>query len=268
MQFDRPPFLEVIASLKWIPVSSGQMKSNIAPEQPQPIFATPLQDDFISGFAKGAAALGLTVSERMVPPGMPYISYQPALRVRALDNENSKMLYQVGPGLFSANAVPPYRNWEAFRPFAQDGLDALLMTRNVEEKGSPFINVALRYMNLFTSELVGQRSTFQFFTEVMGFELKLPETLRSRLKDDQKVEPQLSLRLALRSGLEMHLNFVGTATIGDKTGILMDIIVASKENIVADHNAVSQVWEEAHTAIQDTFLALTTPLHSTMRAIG
>lgn len=179
MQFARPPLVEVVATLRWIPAFPGLITSNIPPDRPQPIFPTPPMEEFLTGFTKQVAMLGWASSERMIPQGMPYLSYQPALRVRSLDDKMSNMIYQVGPGVFSAHALLPYKNWESFRPFAKDGLEALLKTRAIQEQNSPFIAIELRYLNVFTPELVDNISTFRFFTDVMGFGLQLPAALKS-----------------------------------------------------------------------------------------
>jgi uncharacterized protein (TIGR04255 family) len=267
MQFDQPPLIELIAELRWLPTLSGQGQVLHVPTMPQPIFATSLQEEFFLAFTKESARSGWTASERTVPLGVPYLSYQPVLRIRSLKEAESQMMYQLGAGIFSAHALPPYKNWESFRPFAEHGLDSLLRTRPAEDRDKEFIAVILRYLDLFTTQLIGDVPIGLFLTNILGFSLELPPILREQIRVGAQAEPQVSVRLPLSSGLEMHVSVVGNSTVGDKQGILMDTVVTSKESVRPTRDAVLSVWEEAHNAIRRTFVGLTTKIHSMMKPI-
>jgi uncharacterized protein (TIGR04255 family) len=267
MQFDQPPLLELIAQVKWLTAPTGQAQPTIPLTIPQPIFPTSLQEEFFSSFSKESAASGWTASERMFPSGYPLLSYQPVLRIRSFRDTESHMIYQVGPGVFSAHAMPPYKNWESFRPFAERGLEYLLKVRPPDERDKHFFGVTLRYLDLFTPKLIGDITVGKFLTEILGFSLTIPSVLGAQIRPGVTAEPQLTLSVPLASGLEMQLSVAGNATVGDRKGILMDTAVSTQGVVASNADSVFAVWEEAHNAIRKTFIGLTTKLHSAMGPI-
>jgi uncharacterized protein (TIGR04255 family) len=266
MQFEKPPLVELVAEVKWLSVPSGSPPQNIQPVNPtstQPMFATSDQEEFFAAFTRESARSGWTASERMFPSGLPLLSYQPALRVRSLQEKETQMIYQVGPGLFSAHALPPYKNWESFRPFVERGLAYLIQSRPKGERGMEFFSVSLRYLDVFTPELVGDVQLGAFLTDILGFSLQLPGVLTAQLRQGTEAEPTLGLLLPLQSGLEMRLN-IGRGIMGDKSGIIVDTGVSTSRGIGPTSGEVFAVWEEAHTAIRRTFVGLTGKLHAAM----
>lgn len=265
MQFDQPPLIELVAELRWLAVS-GQGPSNLSPTIPHPILATPPQEEFFHDFSRVTALSGWTASERMLPVGFPLINFQPVLRIRSLKETESQMLYQVGPGVFSANALPPYKNWESFQPFAARGLDFLLKARIPAERQNNFFNVALRYLDVFTPALIGDMSIGKFLTDILGFSLSLPPVLSRQIKAGGEAEPHILLRLPLASDLLMTLQ-IANGIVGDNKGIVMNTEVTSQKEIAPNRDAVLAVWEQAHSAIRETFVGLTTTIHAKMKPL-
>lgn len=261
LQFDKPPLIELVAELRWIALPP---QVNAPLGFPQPMMATSEIETFLSNFAQKSAESGWAASERLVPQGYPMLSYQPVYRVRSFKPEESHMLYQLGAGLYSAHALPPYKNWEAFRPFAERGLGYLLDSRVGDDRNKDFFGVSLKYLDVFTKELVGDLSVGRFLTEILGFSLTIPPVLEEQIAEGRESEPTLAIQIPLKSGLDMRISLIGGAVAGDRKGILMDTSVQSNGNVQADKNAVMAVWEEAHAAIRRTFVGLTTRIHSAM----
>jgi hypothetical protein len=60
-------------------------------------------------------------------------------------------------GVFSANAIPPYRSWSVFSPEVEAGIDILLAVRDDAEKQAMFNPVTLRYIDAFRPDLIRDR---------------------------------------------------------------------------------------------------------------
>jgi len=261
LQFDKPPLIELVAELRWIALPPPM---NAPLGFPQPILATSEIETFLSNFAQKSAESGWTASERLVPQGYPILSYQPIYRVRSFKPEESQMLYQLGAGLYSAHALPPYKNWESFRPFVERGLNYLLDSRVGDDQRKDFFGVSLKYLDVFTKELIGDVSIGRFLTEILGFSLTIPPILEEQIAEGREAEPTLAIQIPLKSGLDMRISLIGGAVAGDRKGILMDTSVQCNRNVQADKNAILAVWEEAHAAIRRTFVGLTKSIHSAM----
>lgn len=266
MQFLKPPLVELVAELKWLavplPIPAGQLPNVLIP---QPVIANSSQEEFFSGFARESAPSGWTASERLVPPNFPLMSLQPALRIRSF--ADPQMLYQIGPGLFAAHALPPYKNWDSFRPFVERGLDYLLRTRPRDERNQSFSSVSLRYLDLFTRDFVGDVPVAQFLRDSLGFKLDLPTPVQNEIEPGGQVVPQFSLRVPLRSGAVMTLTVAGEAIVGDKNGILMHTDVSDNTGVPPNRDRILAVWEDAHAVIRKIFVGLTPKLYSLMQPV-
>lgn len=110
--FRNAPLAEVVVELRWQPTQVGIIPFQ-TPGTPQPsvIVGTTELENFYADFANNIAKHGFVRSERLIPSGMPAIQGQAVLRFRSTLPDKTGVLYQVGPGMFSANAIPPYRSW-------------------------------------------------------------------------------------------------------------------------------------------------------------
>jgi uncharacterized protein (TIGR04255 family) len=263
MQFDQPPLIELVAELKWLP-DTGQTAISPSSTTSVPSLATSSQEEFFSAFFNESARSGWAASERVIPINFPQVTFLPALRIRSTSRDQAPMLYQLGTGIFAANALPPYKNWDSFRPFAERGLEYLLKTRPPSERDRPFFSVIVRYLDLFTPELIGDVSPARFLTETLGFTLTLPPALGKQINVGSEPEPQIALTFPLAPDLTMRLA-IGPGNLGDKKGIVMNTEVSSQGNVEPNRDAVIAVWERAHTSIRNTFMGLTEKLHLAMK---
>ena len=69
---------------------------------------------------------GFAHEERLFPKEIPIelLPYKPRLLLRK--QKNQWPIFQIGPGLFTANIVPPYLGWKEFRETLVIGLEALV----------------------------------------------------------------------------------------------------------------------------------------------
>ncbi|MBV8478649.1 MAG: TIGR04255 family protein, partial [Acidobacteria bacterium] len=242
--FANPPLIELIAELRWIPgQASPVVPGSLGPGIQFPLVGLNVEQTF-SNFSNQVAQRGFGLSERLVPPGFPYIPFSVAYRFRKSPSQRENFLYQIGSGIFSANALPPYREWDRFRPVVREGVGALLISRHESENGD-FTSIILRYIDLFSDEFTEGRSSFNFLNELLGIRIELPNVVRSQTQDLGKVQAGLQISLPLSTGLQMNLNFQQGQAAG-KTGIIMTTEVFTVSATPAQLEPVMQTFDNAH----------------------
>jgi uncharacterized protein (TIGR04255 family) len=267
MQFKKAPLIELIAEFRWLASGAVAMPGQ-GHEIAQSIQAVPLSDpnryeQFFSDFSVEIAGQGYIRTERLVPAGWPFPLQMPVCRFRHSNLDTQSTVYQVGAGLFSVHATPPYRNWESFKPVISTGLNALLKTRSSDERDSKFNLITLRYLDRFGPELTGGLSPRDFVEQVFRIRLDLPEALKKEASNERTIEPTLFLKIPLKSGLLMTLG-INPATQPPSSGIVLDTTVRSQSSVSCDFNAVMDTLEDAHLSIRNVFTGLTEPIYQTM----
>lgn len=263
MLFANPPLVELVAELRW--VAGASVAST--PGQPLTLqfpLPAPQLDETFSRFSEQVATKGFGMSERLVPVGFPYFPFSVVYRFRKSPAQGN-FLYQIGPGVFSANALPPYRNWESFRPTVEDGIQALLESRQDFERGD-FTAISLRYIDLFSEEFTSGMRSYRFLNEVLGIKLALPRVLIDQIGETDKVQSGLQLSIPLKKGLLMNLNLQEGAAAG-KNGILMIIEVLTTQPTPSNLLRIMETLENAHDSIRVTFLGLTEKLTFRMNPV-
>ena len=177
----------------------------------------------------------------MIPAGWPFPYQLPVLRFRHSDFEKGQStLYQLGAGIFSAHAIPPYRNWESFKPVIYGGLQVLMDNRLPDEHVSRFTTVVLRYIDRFTTEFSEGMLSREFIEQIFRIRLDLPAVLREEAVDERIIDETLLLRIPLKSGLLMTLG-INPPTQPPGAGIVLDTSVGSEGSVALD--AQLRPWE-------------------------
>jgi len=263
--FRNAPLVEIVVELRWQP-GAGQMPIPLSPTGPvQPQFSLVVGsqlDAFMNRFGSEIAQHGFRRVERLIPPGIPMIPGQVVTRFKS-DSDKVTVLYQVGPGVFTANATPPYRSWENFLPEVEQGLGALFSARDASESGTPFRTVSLRYIDAFNATLTQGKHPAAFLSEVLKFTLELPEVIDKYRVPEQPYKPYLTLTIPVKDGV-ISLNY-GEALVSGKQAILFDTTYSVTANIASDKKAIVDVLHSSHGAIRDIFLELTKPIHALMQ---
>jgi uncharacterized protein (TIGR04255 family) len=258
--FRNAPLLEIVADLRWQP--TNQTLSVALPPGSQavlPVFYEPSRiENFIHRFGSEVYKYNFQRTERVMPSGIPVLPGQPISRFKKAAADN--VLYQVGVGLFSANAVPPYRSWSQFAPEVAKGIEALLVARDDSEKSLPFAQVSLRYIDAFRSNLTGGREVNEFMRDVFKIRVELPEVLTKNVTPGKSPKPFVIINAPVAMGtLQMS---AGEANIGGSLGIVLDTTVATSEPVEPTVAALMHVLDTAHQLIRETFLAMTEPIRS------
>lgn len=264
------PLVELIAELRW-PSGSSSEGANSPTESVQPQFLTlgPSSELELTcvQFAVEVAKLEYRAAERIVPPGFPALEGQPIYRFRKQAEVGSSSLYQVGAGVFTANAVPPYQNWAQFSPVVKDGVTALLASRSDAERDRPFTGASLRYIDAFGTELTNGLGVADFISRTLGFGIQLPEGVAAHIEPSSEHKVALQVQLPMVGGMILSLS-VGEGVANGKSAILMDTTVAMTAPVAASVDAVMDRLNAARDAIHSVFFAITGPIQSLMQPQG
>ena len=209
---------------------------------------------------------GFQRAERLVPNGFPSIFGQPVFRYKKGSEEVSSELYQVGPGLFTANAIPPYKSWVDFSPVVKDGVGALLLARNQAEKEVAFSKVSLRYIDAFGPSLTKGMPLEDFVSEVLGFNVALPLPVSSLVAQGQKAKVFVQLNFATANGMSVNMT-VGEGQANNSPVVVLDTTVSSITPVDPNTDAVMTTLGAARTIIHDMFFKLTENIQSEMNPI-
>ena len=97
--------------------------------------------------------------ERLAPAGMPLPPQFIAYRFRPTSPDQQSPLFQIGKGIFSANAVPPnYQSWGSFCPIVRSGIEMLIAAhRGTGEPPPEFSQALVRYIDVFNDTSTGEK---------------------------------------------------------------------------------------------------------------
>ncbi|WP_160328322.1 TIGR04255 family protein [Pseudomonas sp. EpS/L25] len=270
-RFENSPLIEIIAELRWdLP---GHTQSGLPMGMPvMPVMPPVIQQHELpfSTLTRKVAELGYGNSERLVPPGFPCLVHEPIIRYRFTDSSNAAKtatLYQVGPGIFTANALPPsYTSWVDFEPTVKLGIESLLASDLpfLSEQTSQ-VSVLLRYVDAFTDDYTDGRNLFEFARDVLGIKLTLPDAFSNVDGGLPTKLPTLHLVQSLPFG-ELQLKFAEGHVRGDKA-IILEMTAEVEEKVEKDSASILQAFAAARNAIHSVFIDLTKPIHDRMKLV-
>jgi uncharacterized protein (TIGR04255 family) len=266
--FANAPLVEIIVDLRW------EANAAIAGVGAQGL---PIKlvdggaDEFMMRFGGVAYALGFERSERLVPAGFPVPMGTPIYRYRPAEKPKQELmqsaLLQIGAGVFSANAVPPYKSWDEFSPTVRAGIGALLQARHESDKQLPFTQVSLRYVDAFRGDHLGTKSIQSFIRDVLGFKTELPSALQKHLRPEAETQTNLQFKLPLPDGMTLAVG-VGAGLFNGETVVLMHMQAAADEPVAPDLEALMMTLGKARQVIHNSFVEMTATIHGTMKPQG
>lgn len=258
---ENAPLVELVAELRWEPTTGTPLQPLAQTGSfPNLDFNLTGMDQFYLRFGVAVQKEGYTELVRLVPPGIPFlIKHQIAFRFNKLEPEGKpKSLYQLGPGVFTANAVPPYESWSQFAPVVKQGVEALLQSRPETERDLPFTLLTLRYIDAFNDSHTSGMDDMSFL-KTLGVDITIPESLAKHLRPEAKVKPAVQLQIPMGDGLLMTFNY-GFGNANGKDAILMDTTINTTLGVRADLDAVMDAFGVAHEAISTTFKEMVKPI--------
>lgn len=258
--FEKAPLVEIVAELRW-PMQNLVAVDPAGNQAQLPLVA---EDSSVEAFfhrVTGAVTKhGFGRLERLVHPGFPVLLPQMIYRYRRADDQ--PILMQVGPGMFSINALPPYKSWREFRPWLEQGVEALL---EAFEEGPP-LTVILRYIDAFKPDLTDGRDAMAFATEVLGFRLELPPSLRDCLADGEAVRAALQVVLPV-AGMHMGV-VVSDGQLGGEPAVLMNTEIRIDGELPPDKERVLAGLDKARELAHGTFVGMTRSIHDRLQPVA
>jgi uncharacterized protein (TIGR04255 family) len=263
--YKNAPLVELIAELRW----GGSTPIAQAPDQPV-VFRLALpgtkDEEMYMHLSAIMSRGGYSRLERLLPPGVPLPPTQVACRFRPSDPSDQSPLFQVGPCVFTANALPPYKSWASFAPEVEKGISWLFEAHDRAGLKRPALNLAMtRYIDAFDARLTGGRDVHSFLREVMGLQVLLPPALRELATDTAKIVPTLQFMVPASVG-QVRISFA-EGNKGNEAAIMMDTTVVIQREIGPDVKRAIAALTEGRQVIHDLFLKLTAPIHELMEPI-
>ena len=263
--FTNSPIVELIAEFHWETACQAfPGGSQTAGAAPAIVDNPSAQENFFMRFSGHVFPASFQQLERVVPHGFPLFAHQPVFRFRS--KERPQVLYQVGPGFFSANALPPYKTWESFVPVVREGIAALLLSRDSSEQELPFSLSSLRYIDAFRPSLTNGLDIASFMTEVLGIQLALPDGVRRHSDPEKTIKQSLQLQVPTKNGATMYIG-IGEGLANGELAYMMDTRVIAASHINADVDSAMQSLDVAHGIIHDLFFDVTKPIAELMNPV-
>jgi uncharacterized protein (TIGR04255 family) len=258
--------VELIAELRWASAAPTQAPLG-GTAGPVFILNVGALNGIVERFGAIASELGYAESERLVPPNFPSITYQPVIRYKHKENGETRSLYQLGAGIFSVHAVPPYKSWSTFEPVVRNGIDALLKARDEADTNRDFSAVSLRYIDAFGPNLTEGRPVASFLSDVLGIQINIPTALAKHLRKDSTITPALQFQLPMNDGMVMSVS-LGEGSANGIKAIMMDTSIATTLPVQASLESVMASFRTAHDAISGSFQQLVKPIEHLMPSKG
>ncbi|QPI09742.1 TIGR04255 family protein [Stutzerimonas stutzeri] len=258
--FDNAPLIEAVAELRWGAAST--MPAQMLPGQT--ITFGPdasASEDFFMNFGGECSALGMQRAERIVPQGFPVLPGQVVYRFRSGD-KNVHTLLQVGNGVFSANALPPYPSWDlGFKELIGNGVEALLNSRPSSEKGAKFSTLSLRYINGFDEKFRAGLSGEAFLNK-LGFSIGKPGKLNEIFgREDQAIGLSINSRVDDKHSVQVN---IGEGLKDGAPATMVELTVTTM-NVSPDKEEILRVFQTSHDLVEEIFLDMTRHLRDLMK---
>ncbi|MER9912238.1 TIGR04255 family protein [Mesorhizobium sp. M0050] len=242
--YEHAPLTEVIAEIHWA-LTPLQMAPGAAIDPFYPI----LEDRLTAQLAQS----GFVHIEARVPDEIPREMLPHAVVRLFRTAPGTWPAYQIGPGVFTANVVPPYGGWSKFRPFLRQGMDYLLNAYPDKAHLKPE-RIVLRYVNAFGPEH-GLTTPGSFISEYVGLSVGWPDAVREVADASNEISFMGDLRIPIASlpGASAFLSWKeGTRPGGDKV-VLLNLSVNSPMASNVDIEIWSKTFDSAHEVISKVF---------------
>jgi uncharacterized protein (TIGR04255 family) len=246
MEFENPPIVELIAELRWLPPGVHMAADAGNVEVPPAFFAAGQPDSMYMTFGARVSPHGYTQFERLTPSGMPPIPFQPVHRFSKPQTQaGDTSIFQLGPGVFSAHATPPYKSWADFRPGLELGVASLIASRSEQERTQTFISATVRYIDGFTAEFLANATIPTFMAKTLGFDLAIPRAISALLEEGKEIVPQLRLNFPITGGFRMSLA-LADGNVRNQSALIMDSSISTGAQVAPDATEVMRALDAAH----------------------
>ncbi len=256
------PLVELIAELRWIPRVSPAAQGRGSASAPASPFDIADSEEFFRRFGDAVYDQGFKQMERLFPEGAQVPSDRVVCRYKH-ENKDTPMLVQAGSGIFSINALPPYKSWEDFRPWAENAISSLLDSQ--KEPGE--FSVSVRYINAFKGAVLEGLSPTEFFDRKLGFAVNLPRALADKMVAGGHIQSTSSVVIPIE-GMKMTVNFGDGRVRGEPAAIMDTVAAADDDEIAPEVGAIMSHLDRAHSVLHEAFFDLTRPIAHSLKPEG
>lgn len=246
--YKTPPLIEVIAEVRWglIPLESvgGAIDPHFSPVSKK--------------LLENLSARGFVDVERLVPEQVPLevLANQPIFRVRR--KKNTWPLFQIGPGVFTCNIVPPYKGWAEFRESLILGFEAFISAISDYTNVIDLNFLELRYIDGFNEEQ-GMNDYMSFLVDELGINLTVNDAMFS---GDNKV-----VKLTSASGELVFDNVqpeksksiirYGKGTKDKREALIAQLrVISDQTKFEPEQEALLSWFDSAHFTVRHLFLSM------------
>jgi len=242
----KPPLIEAIFELKWAMTAlTGPAGAGTVVDPDYQLFVGMLFECVRDRYPHYAKLPAAEVPPEMIPHGVQY-------QFRTADN--AWPLLQVGPGVITVNAVPPYQWAEDFGPRVDHALEAVWRAHPQASAIRP-VGAMLRYID--GVEFDFSREDVTEFLAGLGVRLGLPDPSCAQV--GARGHPQsLDLRVSLdldQPGTTMETRYV-TGVMRSRPALIWETMVAvGGDRTPTDAQAIG-IWKEmAHERCSEWFFS-------------
>ena len=250
--YGNAPLVEVIAEIHW-----GLKKLDTAPDAKIDLYYDLFRDEFVE-FVK---SFGLNHIQELVPSIVPleFLPNQPTIRLRF--SPGKWPLAQLGPGVITANIVPPYNGWSEFKEFLHNLIGGLFKCYPFAEKTLHIEKLHLRYINAFDDNFEFNAYS-KFAQDMLGINMPLSEKFLSEfVKEGTEVTYLLENRFVNVSpeGSISKIK-IGPGMANNKKALILEFHCESMFSADAKigSDEIFRWFSDAHTSLHKQFESLST----------
>ena len=250
--YENAPLIEVIAEIHW----------NLKPLTVVPTAKLdPYFDVFRDAFVQSVEQLSLTNIEDIIPSDVPLevLPHQPRLRLRKAPE--TWPLAQIGPGVLTANIVPPYQGWQEFRTFIGEVVALLFSSYPLAERTLKVEKLHLRYIDGF-GDAFGIEKYVDFVEEMLGVVSPVPKHF---VEGAEIVVPTAKFLFEYRFANinpagSMGLVRMAPGRLHEEEALIMETHCESRFSEGEPTQGYIESWfDQAHNQVRQQFDLLATP---------
>lgn len=247
-QLTNAPLLEVIAEVHWQLTDKGSMPDQFV-QQDWFLMANEIQDVFRSRWPEVEVLQRAGVS---IP--LEIIGRAPILRFR--EEQGKWPLAQLGQGLLTVNATPPYDGWRRVRQTLQQTLERAIESPRLREK--KLERLQLQYRDAFTAEH-GVEGPSAFTQAIPLASDRLPKDLADIVTPSStKLSGEISFEIMAPPASQAIVRFASGLLKnekGERPAHVVDIIIRSQVNMDWNVDKLVNWFDSAHESSHRVFRA-------------
>ncbi len=248
--YENAPLIEVLAEIKW----------HIMPLASMPGMAVdPHFSAFSDDFKKEIGKSGFSSVEKIVPEKIPLELMPFKVIFQFREKPNKWPLFQIGPGLLTANTIPPYEGWDYFKKLIYQGLFSLYKAYPCPERYLHISSIELRYIDGFTSDH-GYEKYRHFVRENLGIEGSIPKKIVEKYvsyPEDIVISQEVMMNLNTPK-LSNGFIKISPGKKENNEAVFSELIIRKDIELEQSNPSSLLAWfDEAHVVLRDWFEIMT-----------